>query len=81
MTASSVGENGVIGKGRNVCRLKGGWLLQAPSPEKRRPARPCGKRKCHPEIGITAKLGGIRKEFAGNKVFVWVARMGAEKNI
>lgn len=59
--AKNGGETGGGGQGRNVCRLKDGWLLQAPWPEKRRPARPCGKRKCHPEIWGTAKLGGIKK--------------------
>ncbi len=29
------GKPGVIGKGRNVCRLKGGWLLQVTSLPKR----------------------------------------------
>ncbi|MDE6016505.1 MAG: hypothetical protein K2H41_12555 [Acetatifactor sp.] len=60
-----------ISGGRNVCRLKGGWLLQASSPGKRRPVRPSGKERCHPEIRGTAKLGGIEKESAGNTVFVW----------
>lgn len=38
-------------------------------------ARLGGKERCHPEIWVTVKLGGIGKEFSGNKVFVWVAWM------
>ena len=73
--AAKMGETGDGWQGRNMCRLKGGWLLQASSPGKRRPARPGGKERCHPGIRVTAKLGGIRKESAGNKAFVWVAWM------
>ena len=73
--AAKMGETGDGWQGRNVCRLKGGWLLQASSPGKRRTARPSGKERCHPEIRGTAKWGGIRKESAGNKAFVWVAWM------
>jgi len=32
--SSKGGETGEKSKGRNVCRLKGGWLLQASRPEK-----------------------------------------------
>ena len=49
--------------------------MQAPSPRKRRTARPRGKERWHTEIRVTAKLGGIEKEFAGNSAFVSVAWM------
>lgn len=46
--------------GRNVCRLKGGWLGGAPSPDSHRPAKPCGNFIRHPEnsfweIGVAGR--------------------------
>lgn len=45
-------------QGRNVCRLKGGWLWKAPSPGSRRPAKPCGKGIRHPEMTGRTEMGG-----------------------
>lgn len=44
--------------------------MQAPSPEKRRLARSCGERKCHSQMQVFTKSGGIEKESAENRAFV-----------
>ena len=48
--AENGGETGGNWQGRNVCRLKGGWLLQAPSPGKA-PQRPA-------KLGVLQGLAG-----------------------
>lgn len=57
------GENGGNGKGRNVCRLKGGWLLQALSP---------GKAPQHPtKLGVLQGLAGKKDATKGGSTPVW----------
>ena len=51
-------EIGGVRQGRIVCRLKGGWLLEAPSPDSPRTAKPCGDFPCHPENANSPKSGG-----------------------
>jgi len=65
-----------------VCRLKGGWLLQASRPEKCLNAqqnwafaKPCKEKKMPPRDMVSVKLGGIGTESAGNRTFMWVAGM------
>ena len=52
-------KSGGVGQGRIVCRLKGGWLLEAPSPDLPRPAKPCGDFSCHPGNANSPKSGGL----------------------
>ena len=52
-------KSGDVGQGRIVCRLKGRWLLEAPSPDLPRPAKPCGDFFCHPANANSPKSGGL----------------------